>query len=509
MLPPAGLLFLARPQIQTAIVANNLNNFKNAGIDSPGREYYHGFFNALAFAAGKMKTESKISAGNMDTPPPAPWPARYRQFSLKSLETALAEVPGYGSWRSFDLGGRAPLDERYAALPALTKSDLRAHFPDGFIPRGRDLEQGLSSGEVEFAQTSGSPEDRVKLVFNRSWWEASERAAWELNRHVRAVADGCHREVVLASPRCVGPGFSDEPLTVAERTIGRHLYVNQKINPVSWTAADVRRMAQEINDHQPLALEGDPAYLAAFARRIAGSGIAIFQPRLIFLTYSFPSRLYLRQIGNVFTAPLISSYGSTETGHVFMECEAGRLHQNSEHCRVDFVPWLARHGGPRRGRMLVTVFHNPWFAVLRFDIGDVACLDERGPCPCGREQGLTLAAIDGRVADVTFSGSGRAVTVDDLDARLAGISRLDAWQLDLPRPGALHLRILAGPGAAAPVCRDCRERLRDLYGKSFQIEVAAAKALEHEVSGKIRFTRTAFPVDHTVLWRAGGENGPS
>jgi phenylacetate-coenzyme A ligase PaaK-like adenylate-forming protein len=429
------------------------------------------------------------------------WLAPYRLLSLKALNTALRKVPGYASWQSFDPGPQVSIDERYAALPVLTKGDLRKHFPAGFIPRGRELEKGLASGAVEFARTSGSTNDRLTLVFNRSWWEASERAAWKLNLHANRVANGEHREVVLASPRCVGPGFSPKPLTVAERTIGRHLYVNQKINPASWTNTDIRRMAKEINDYAPLALEGDPAYLADFARRSSELGIEFCQPRLIFLTYSYPSRLYLRQIRNVFSAPLVSSYGSTETGHVFMECEAGRLHQNSEHCRVDFLPWLPRYGGPQRGRMLVTVFHNPWFSVLRFDIGDVARLAANGSCPCGRYRGLTLAAIEGRVADVTFTQAGQVVTVDDLDSVLADISELNGWQLDLPRPGVLKLRILAVSGAEAKARRHCLARLRTLYGSGAKIEITAAKALQHEISGKIRFTRTAFSVDHTLLWR--------
>lgn len=435
---------------------------------------------------------------------PTPLLSCYQLLSLKALNTALREVPGYASWRRFDPGPQATLDERYAALPALTKRELREHSPAGFIPRGRDLEKGLSAGAVEFAQTSGSTDDRVTLVFNHLWWEASERAAWKLNLHARRVANGRHHETVLASPRCVGPGYSAKPLSMAQRIISRHHYVNQKINPASWTSRDIRHMAKEINDYAPLVLEADPAYLAAFARRIAELGIEVCQPRLIFLTYSYPSRIYLRQIRAVFAAPLASSYGSTETGHVFMECEAGRLHQNSEHCRVDFLPWLPGYGGPQRGRILVTVFHNPWFSVLRFDIGDVARLDEGSPCPCGRDQGLTLAAVEGRVADVTFTSAGQVVTVDDLDGALAGISELNGWQLDLPQPGVLQLRVLAVSGGEAKARRHCLERLRNLYGSGARVEITVAKALQHELSGKIRFARTAFSVDYTVLWRRQG-----
>jgi phenylacetate-CoA ligase len=428
--------------------------------------------------------------------------SRYQLLSLKALNTALREVPGYASWRCFDPGPRSPVDERYAALPVLSKRELREHYPAGFVPRHRELGPGLAAGEVEFAQTSGSTEDRVTLVFNPAWWEASERAAWKLNKHASRVADGRHPEVVLASPRCVGPGYSPRPLSVAERTIGRHLYVNEKINPASWTVRDIRRMAQEINDYTPRVLEGDPAYLAAFARRVAELDIPVSQPRLIFLTYSYPSLIYLRQIRNVFTAPLASSYGSTETGHVFMECEAGRLHQNSSHCRVDFVPWLPRHGGPKRGHMLVTVFHNPWFVVLRFDIGDVARLEDRGACPCGRGEGMVLRTIEGRMADVTFDSKGNAVTVGDLDAVLDQLPGLTGWQLDLPAPGSMRLRIMAEPGFARQASRHARELLQGIYGHGAAVDVVIEKALQHESSGKIRFTRTAFPVDSQALWKS-------
>jgi phenylacetate-coenzyme A ligase PaaK-like adenylate-forming protein len=155
--------------------------------------------------------------------------------------------------------------------------------------------------------------------------------------------------------------------------------------------------------------------------------------------------------------------------------------------------------------MLVTVFHNPWFAVLRFDIGDVARLDDRGPCPCGRTEGLTLASIDGRTKDVTFAPDGRAITVDELDRALAGVLTLAGWQLDLPEPARLHLRILADPGTETQTRRAALELMEGIYGPDMQIEVTVVPSLQHEPSGKFRFARAAFSVNHERLW---GETPP-
>jgi hypothetical protein len=184
-----------------------------------------------------------------------------------------------------------------------------------------------------------------------------------------------------------------------------------------------------------------------------------------------------------------------------MECECGRLHQNARHCRVDFEPWRTEHGGPTLGRMLVSVFDNPWFAVLKFDVGDVAHRDERGPCPCGRTEGLTLASIDGRLKDVTFSPAGRAVTVDHLDAALADVPGLCGWQLDAVAPGDYRVRVLAENGAADRVEREARAALEPLYGEGARVVVNAVAALEHETSGKFRFARSHYAIDHTRLWR--------
>ncbi len=67
----------------------------------------------------------------------------YYQLSLDTLETALRNIPAYQSWRVYDPGSRYPVDTRYQAMPALTKKDIREHFPDGFVPPEVNIQKGL------------------------------------------------------------------------------------------------------------------------------------------------------------------------------------------------------------------------------------------------------------------------------------------------------------------------------------------------------------------------------
>ena len=64
-------------------------------------------------------------------------PGNDNELSLAVLERALARVPGYAAWKPLDPGPGVPVDRRYAALPVLTKQNLRDHFPRGFVDSKR------------------------------------------------------------------------------------------------------------------------------------------------------------------------------------------------------------------------------------------------------------------------------------------------------------------------------------------------------------------------------------
>ena len=431
-------------------------------------------------------------------------PSDYQAVCAAELNRALDGVPFYRGWRALDPGREAPVDRRYAALPVVTKRDLRAHMPHGFVPQDRDLKAGLAAGEVELVSTSGTTEDRAAIVWHQPWWDASEHAAAALHAGLDRVINGAQREAVLTTPLCAGTVCHVGDLPLVERTLGRLLFLNQTPDPNHWTPADMDRMLGELTGFRPELLEADPAYLAALARHAAERRAAIYQPRFVSLTYEFPSRVHYRQFRRVFDGtPILSSYGSTETGHVFTECEHGRFHQNAGYCRVDFQPFRAGRGDPRVGRLLVTLLRNPWVSLVRFDVGDLARLAEES-CPCGRTAGLTLAAIEGRTRDLTFAPDGRAVTVGRLDAALGGLDGLLGYQIEQTDRAAYLFRYVPEPAAAAAVAQAARARLQVLYGREADIDVRRETAITAEQSGKFRLALTAFRWDPATLFDDDG-----
>jgi phenylacetate-CoA ligase len=416
----------------------------------------------------------------------------YQDRCIETLETALNRTPLYNEWRLFDPGEEAPVDARYAALPMLAKTDIRTHFPYGVVPRGLDLDAALARGEISFVQTSGTADESLTNLWDQQWWNASERASWALNSHSAGVLTGSHPEAILASALSVGPRSQGPQIGRAERMLGRFLFLNEYGSTAEWPEGHEDRIRIELEEYAPLALEANPSLLARFARWALLNGKPVFQPRLITLTYEFPSAVQLRAIRRIFSSPIASSYGATEAGYVFMECEEGRLHQNCDSCRVDLVPVSGLDQSV--GRILATTFGNRWFPLLRFDIGDLARVSP-DPCPCGRNFGLTLSGIEGRLISTFLASGNRIVTHAQMDRVIAAVEGVDDYRLDQDAKKRMHLRLVVGnERPKESLLRDAQERMQELMGNEVQMTVEAVDCLLPEASGKFLLAKRHFPI---------------
>lgn len=416
----------------------------------------------------------------------------YYDTSKSALETALERVPLYKSWRSRDPGPDVPVDKRYAALPELTKKAMRRHFPNGVVPRDMDVACGLAREEIDYTFTSGTSGEKVVNIWNQSWWNHSEAAAWKLNAHT-AVLSYPQRQAKLASSLNVGIHCEDD-LPMSHRILGDTLYLNEKISLISWHERHFRRMAHELNTYRPVILEANPSLLARLAFWALDEGIALYAPAAIVFTFEFPSRIHLNAMRKIFTSPFISSYGSTETGFVLEQCEAGHFHQNTEFCRIDFIPLKEQYGGPELGRILVTTFNNPWSRILRFDPGDLIRLHKSGACACGRSDGLIAEAIEGRLANATFATNGDLVTTMALDNALANIPKIRDYHLRQRSRTSYELQLLL-PDTDLAVLDHARAVMQSLYGQNGEYNIKAVGDILPGPSGKFRRTQADFAVD--------------
>jgi phenylacetate-CoA ligase len=418
----------------------------------------------------------------------------YYRHSLNLLEIALQEIPAYQSWRVYDPGADYSIDVRYQAMPELTKKDIREHFPDGFVPAGCNVHSGLNNGEISFVDTSGTTDDKVTNIWNQKWWDASERASWKLNSYASRLATGEHPEAILVNPLNVGYASDAIDLPMEKRRLSRFLYLNEKTSTSLWTTQHMDRIIRELTIYKPVILEANPSLLAKLCRYIIESRQAVFQPGLVVLTYENPTAFHYQQIRQVFNSPIASSYGTTETGYVFMQCEEGKFHQNSEFCRVDFQPLKHEHSGPLVGRILVTTFNNPWYYLVRFDVGDLVRLDEEGKCACGRSSGLILSAIEGRFANATLTCSGRLVSPRELDNTLSVLQGIDEYRLEQVSSDSYDMHLASRRHDKQRLTKIAISILKGLYGKEAKISVIYEDIIAPESSGKYRISKAIFPL---------------
>lgn len=219
------------------------------------------------------------------------YPSDYEKKSRKILDLALDKVPYYREyWSKYDIGRDKPVDERYAAMPILTKAAMRMHFPEGAVPDGMDIEAGLESDEIEYTFTSGTTGEKVINLWHQPWWHAAEQARWELNPELKKLTYP-PKQATLASSLNVGISC-EEDLPMDHRIMGNILYLNEKQNIICWKKSHFVRMDDELDIFRPTVLEGNPSLLAKLAFWALDNGRKLYRPDVITFTYELPSFIH-------------------------------------------------------------------------------------------------------------------------------------------------------------------------------------------------------------------------
>lgn len=411
----------------------------------------------------------------------------YLKKSEDALNLALDTVPFYRSWRSFDPGRDQPADIRYASMPALTKADMRASFPSGLVSGNRDVDQAVEQDQIEYTFTSGSTGEKVINLWNQNWWHRSEMESWKLNHALQDLSYP-QKQATLTSALNIGI-HCEEDLPMDHRILGGLLFLNEKINILSIQERHYRRWAQELNEFQPVILEANPSLLARLAFWASDHNVRLYSPKVITLTYELPSLIHLRAIQKAFSCPVVSSYGTTETGFVLESCEKGIYHQNTDSCHIDFIPLRQEKDGSILGRILVTVFDNPWSVIVRFDTGDLVRLNPEAECDCGRNEGYLFESIEGRIPYSTFSTEGKLITPASLDRTLSEIPSVRDYALVQVSDHEYHLKIETAEKDPS-VSKQTENALKQLYGTDGIYETETVKQLLPGPSGK--YCRTSI-----------------
>jgi phenylacetate-CoA ligase len=367
-------------------------------------------------------------------------------------------------------------------LPFITKRDLRENFPHNFLGPEAKLDPDEGNDLIEVEHTSGTNEERTALLLGRGWWAEQERTALRLNAvTAKVVAEHPDaRRCTINSPVCNNDISYVNPPTHDERIVGHSLSLGLSRHPFLWSEDELARMAEEAVDWQPLFLDVDPVYGVVFALYCERHGIRLPTLQFILTSYEYTSVVHRRIMERVFQVPVFNLYGATETGHLLMEDETGRMAPALETAFLEVVETDDRG----IGSLVVTTLTNEYMPLIRYRVGDLA---EAHAQPHGTDY-----ILHGREKDAFRLPDGSRVTTRDIDQHFTDVNGIAHYQLLQGANDEWRLRFVPeGRGPSEGESSRLRERLLAQLKISDGLALEPVDLVLPEGSGKFRL---GYPV---------------
>jgi phenylacetate-CoA ligase len=405
-----------------------------------------------------------------------PGTIRKRQWAAVEnlLRHAYATVPFYRArWKAAGLTPQAIRGfADYQALPVLTKQDIRS-------ARDALLSAAYYQDRLCLKKTSGSTGVALEIFVDEEClqWKractlrADEWSGWRLGEPVAKI---------WGNPEYLERGWRGR---LRNAVLDRARY----LDTLKMDAWALERFAQSLRRRPASLIFGHAHSVYLFADYLHGRGMDDIRPRGIITTAMVLHDWQRRRIEQVFRCPVTNRYGCEEVSLIACECEHhDGLHVNADNVYVEIL----RDGQPARpgeaGAIVVTDLSNRAMPLLRYQVGDVAVLDERR-CPCGRGLPL-LKRLEGREADYVVTADGDLVSGISLTENFAlhvpGLAQLQIVQETVHR---FVFHIVKGPDFGPDSLARIDSLVRERFGPDVEYACEYVGQIPQEPSGKYRF----------------------
>lgn len=416
---------------------------------------------------------------------------RIQQQRLESLlHHAASGIPFYREFKS----NKPNLRD----LPILTKDKLRKHFTELMTS---DLRREYAGEKKKAAygwipvQTGGSTGTPTTVIHDREYRD-------------RGRAGRIYSRVLCGFPLGV-PYFrlwgSMKEVNQA-RESWKHraqTYLSGELwlNAFRMEDTDIARYISLLNSGQAkhiMAYVDAASQIARFANQ---RGIEISPFKSIMACAGTLTTEVRQLLSDTFHARVHNQYGSRDCAGIACECEFGQFHYYAHNLVLEIVDDAGNalpHGSS--GRLLVTLLGNRSFALIRYELGDVAAL-EGGFCPCGRSF-PRLKMVEGRQTEFLRSCDGGYVSpvyIRHLIGVVHNPGIVKRFQLIQSTSSDFELKVQLEPGTSSERSRELIHLLlRDLQvvlGKNAKIQFLQVDAIPCSDSGKFLYTvnRTSPP----------------
>lgn len=373
-------------------------------------------------------------------------------------------------------------------IPLLTKKEIISGFPENFMTPAMRL--GIEGDDVEFASTSGSSSQILQIIRYKGWWGREFKRAYQCVADMAGYSMERDKKAVLTTATCSAVScFLDDP-DYQQRIHNGVLSLNTHPDPTRWTLTDIQRIDAELRMFSPKLLEVDPTYLAIFLAKRAEYQIAepLYIPDYLAASYEYMTANVRRLIESAFGLPVLSMYGSTELGVLFMQDCSGTFVRCGHDTFIELRPYLAQRN---LFELIVTSWKNPLMPLLRYATGDLVEVAHGvwSDKVFGSSDDIPLLKLHGRIRDCIVTDSGEIKTLADLDELFtASAPWARQYQLQITEHKVTLFYVVDAQDRDAEMAM-VEQCLRDWLGRSRTVESMTVPSIAPEASGKFAIVK--------------------
>ena len=369
-------------------------------------------------------------------------------------------------------------------LPMLSKADVRKHL---FFDIMSDNHKKSEILKISTSGSTGEPfvcfVDRAQLEFR---WAATLRAQeWTGYRFGDRQLRLWHQTLGLSK------------LQVAREYSDAFLSRRRFIPAYEMSDETLRAFVKQIEDYQPVLLDGYAESFNFLSRYLAEHGRLDIQPKgIISSAQSLPDSSR-RAIEEAFGCKVFDKYGSREFSGLAYECDA---HDGHHVVGEGYIIETLKDGAPAApgeiGEVVVTDLNNLCLPFIRYRIGDLAeAMDPGIPCACGR--GLPrIGNIQGRVQSIIFGSNGQYVpgtffahVLKDYDHAIR------QFQIVQEERGSIVFKVVKGKRYTDAVLAEVLGVLHKFLGDDLRIKVDFVENVDMVRTGKRLATVSRLGID--------------
>lgn len=355
----------------------------------------------------------------------------------------------------------------YREIPALSKKDIVTEGHQAFFADYREIERGLQDKRFEYESTSGTTSGPMTVIMEEGWWNAQTERAYLASPILRQFVGRPYRKCVLAPVGCSSNLCPYEDHPFPHRYFDGTVYLNLSSDPFAFPEAEWDRIVLELQATKPEVIEGEPVYLSLLARAAQKRGVRVPSIKAVILTYGKASLQHSRRIAEVFPAPQVDLYGSTEAGYLFVgEAFKDDSQVIDANAFIELAPWRANL--PDVFQIFVTTRDREAMPLLRYHTGDIV---QKFP---------TGFRLLGREGNLYFRPDGSIVSPTDVDAALPADFACWHYSLVQTAENRWDFHYVADHVAAPGVS----EALARLLGEGVRVNSFRRKFLTPAASGK-------------------------